>query len=245
MSHPLKIESSGETGAAASSVSPIRVTIPVTGMTCAACQSFVQRTLASQAGVQDASVNLMLHNATVTFDPGVTSTAALVDTIRETGYGAEIPIEHSSALVEQEEHDAEQLREYSQLRLKAVVSLVAGFFAMLLSMPLMSASSIGGMERVKDPLMNWSMRVLDPVLRRVLPWMYRVSDDVIRWFLLCSCSVHSGLGRASVLYEGLVCAAAQDGRYEYPGGARYGVRLSLLSGEHDSAWVLRRTWNCS
>ena len=184
MSHPLKIESSGETGGAASSVSPIRVTIPVTGMTCAACQSFVQRTLASHAGVQDASVNLMLHNATVTFDPGVTSTGALVDTIRETGYGAEIPVEHSSVLVEQEEHDAEQLREYSQLRLKAVVSLVAGFFAMLLSMPLMSAGSIGGMERVKDPLMNWSMRVLDPVLRRVLPWMYRVSDDVIRWFLL-------------------------------------------------------------
>jgi Cu+-exporting ATPase len=184
MSHPLKIDSSQETAASALSVWPTRVTIPVTGMTCAACQSFVQRTLASHAGVQDASVNLMLHNATVTFDPGVTSTAALVDTIRETGYGAEIPIEHSSVLLQQQEHDAEQLREYSQLRLKAVVSLVAGFFAMLLSMPLMSASSKGGMERLKDPLMNWSMRVFDPLLRRVLPWMYRVSDDVIRWFLL-------------------------------------------------------------
>ena len=184
MPHPLKIESSEETGAAALWVSSTKVTIPVTGMTCAACKSFVERTLASQTGVQDASVNLMLHNATVWFDPAVTSVSTLVDMIRETGYDAEIPTEHSSVLLEQEEHDVEQLREYRQLRLKAVVSLVAGFFAMLLSVPLMSASSIGGMERMKDPLMNWSMRVSDPVLRRVLPWMYRVSDDVIRWFLL-------------------------------------------------------------
>jgi Cu+-exporting ATPase len=43
-----------------------RVNIPVTGMTCAACQSFVQRTLAGEVGVQGATVNLMLHNATVT-----------------------------------------------------------------------------------------------------------------------------------------------------------------------------------
>ena len=48
-----KIESTGE--GAAPTVAPTRVTIPITGMTCAACQSFIQRTLASQAGVQDAN----------------------------------------------------------------------------------------------------------------------------------------------------------------------------------------------
>jgi Cu+-exporting ATPase len=182
MPHLLKIERTGD-DAAVSSGSQARVTIPVTGMTCSACQSFIQRTLAGQAGVQDAAVNLMMHNATVTFDPGVTSASTLVDTIRGTGYGAEMPVVHTSVLVEQEEHDAEQLQEYRQLRLKAVVSLVAGFFAMVLSMPLMSGSSTGDMERMKDPLMNWNMRVLDPVLRRVLPWMYRVNDNAVRWFL--------------------------------------------------------------
>src|ERR1700692_1161679 len=78
-----------------------RVTIPVTGMTCAACQSFLQRSLAQHAGVQDASVNLMLHNATVTFDPKATSTAALVESIRHTGYGAEMPAIDVSVLEEQ------------------------------------------------------------------------------------------------------------------------------------------------
>jgi Cu+-exporting ATPase len=183
MSEALKIEGTGGAATEVSPISPVRITIPVTGMTCSACQSFIQRTLASQAGVQDASVNLMLHNATVTFDPGVTSVAALVDTIRGTGYGAEISAQHSSILVEQAEHDAEQWREYRQLRLKAAISLAAGLFAMVLSMPLMSMSRVGGMERMKDPLMSWNMRVLDPGLRKTLPWMYRMSEDAIRWFL--------------------------------------------------------------
>ena len=63
-----------DTDAATASIASVeRANIPVSGMTCAACQSFVQRTLAEQAGVQDASVNLMLHNAAVTFDPRVVS----------------------------------------------------------------------------------------------------------------------------------------------------------------------------
>ncbi len=182
MSRTLKMDGAAD-DVAVTSVSPARVTIPVTGMTCVACQSFIQRTLEGQAGVRDASVNLMLHNATVTFDPGVTSASALVNTIRNTGYGAEIPAQHSSVLAEHQEHDTEQSREYKKLRLKAIVSLIAGLFAMLLSMPLMGASNAGGMERMKDPLMNWNMRVLDPVLRRAVPWLYGVSADVIRWFL--------------------------------------------------------------
>jgi Cu+-exporting ATPase len=163
--------------------SPERVTIPVTGMTCAACQSFLQRTLSAQAGVQEANVNLMLNNATVRFDPNVTSASSLVGAIRSTGYGAEIPVLNSSVIAEQESHDVEQLREYKQLRLKAAASLIAGFIAMVLSMPLMSASGAGGMERIRDPLMSWTVRVLDPVLRRVLPWIYQLSDNAIRWFL--------------------------------------------------------------
>src|ERR1700733_4696562 len=100
-----------------------RITIPITGMTCAACQSFVQRTLAGEAGVRDASVNLMLNNATVMFDSSQTSVAGLVEAIRGTGYGAELPVLDRSILEEQEKHDEDQLLEYKRLRLKAGVSL--------------------------------------------------------------------------------------------------------------------------
>ena len=68
-----------------------KITFPVTGMTCAACQSFLEKTLAKQPGVEAASVNLMMNNATVEFHPKVVTPENLVDAIRETGYGAELP----------------------------------------------------------------------------------------------------------------------------------------------------------
>ena len=65
--------------------------IPVTGMTCAACQSRVQRTLQKASGVSDATVNLMMGTATVTYDPATTKPEALVAAIEAAGYGAELP----------------------------------------------------------------------------------------------------------------------------------------------------------
>jgi Cu+-exporting ATPase len=66
------------------------ITITVSGMTCAACQARVQRTLAKQPGVADASVNLMMQSASVKYDPSVVTPEDLVQAIRKTGYGAEL-----------------------------------------------------------------------------------------------------------------------------------------------------------
>lgn len=174
-----------------------RVSFPVTGMTCAACQSFVQRTLAGEAGVRDATVNLMLHNATVTFDPELVSVAGLVDKVRGTGYGAEMPEPAESVLEAQEKNDEEQLREYRVLRLKAIASVLAGAVAMIASMPLMSmANAVGiermGLERMKDPLMSWSMRVLDPALHALAPWIFSMNESAIRWFLFALAAFVAG-----------------------------------------------------
>src|ERR1700761_296744 len=158
MTSGLKIKDSTDPSAPTRTAALENVTIPVTGMTCAACQSFLQRELSNQVGVRDATVNLMLHNATVAFDPGTTSIPALVASIRGTGYGAELPVERRSALEEQNEHDEAQSTEYRKLRIKALISLIAGGIAMLLSMPLMTMSSSGGIEGMRDPLMSWNMR---------------------------------------------------------------------------------------
>src|SRR5512140_997566 len=88
------------------------VTLSVSGMTCAACQSRVQRTLEQQPGVHSAAVNLMLANAAIRFDRALTSPEQLVAAIRETGYGAELPSEASSAIEEQEARDREQEAEF-------------------------------------------------------------------------------------------------------------------------------------
>ncbi|MBW3573142.1 MAG: heavy-metal-associated domain-containing protein, partial [Gemmatimonadetes bacterium] len=115
-----------------------KVTIPVSGMTCAACSGRVQRALEKQPGVNAAAVNLMLKNATVEFDPAATSPDALVETIRSTGYQAALAAPEQSAFDEQEAQDRAHHQEFRELRLKAGASFAAAAVAMVVSMPLMA-----------------------------------------------------------------------------------------------------------
>src|SRR5688572_31415747 len=124
-------------------VPTVKINIPVTGMTCAACQARVQRTLEKAPGVEQAVVNLMTHTATVSFDPVVSNPESLVERIRSTGYGAAVPVEDRSAIEDQEALDRRHRDEFRTLRTKALVSLFLGAFAMLVSMPLMGAHAHG------------------------------------------------------------------------------------------------------
>ena len=158
-------------------------------MTCAACQSHVQRALQQQPGVSEAAVNLMMNSATVTYDPATVSPDRLVGAIRETGYGAELASPDQTAFQEQEARDRAQDEEFLDLRRKAIVSGIVGIVAMLVSMPLMSqfgamAMAAHGSGTVADPFMRWTMRVLDPTLRAIAPWLYAMSPRVVSWALL-------------------------------------------------------------
>jgi len=169
------------------------IRIPVTGMTCAACQSRVQRTLQRQPGVADASVNLMMRTATVTFDRAAVSPERLVEAIRETGYGAELASPDQTAFEEHEARDRATAREFSELRWKAIVSGVVGVIAMILSMPLMSSiagahsslhSGQTASSAAADPFMRWAMSAFDPALRTVMPWLYAIPAQAISYTLL-------------------------------------------------------------
>ena len=170
--------------------------IPVTGMTCAACSSRVQRVLQKQTGVADASVNLMMKSATVTFDPAAVSTQQLLHVIQDAGYGAALADADQTAFEEQAARDRAQAVEYTELRTKALVSGAIGVVAMVVSMPLMSMplmstmSSTGaaahghGAGVAADPFMRWSMTALDPLLRPLLPWLYAMPARVLTLGLL-------------------------------------------------------------
>ncbi|MFL6292130.1 MAG: heavy metal translocating P-type ATPase [Thermoanaerobaculia bacterium] len=160
------------------------ITIPVSGMTCAGCQAGVQKSLQRQPGVVDAAVNLMLGSAAVTYDPAVTRPEALVEAIRETGYGAELPAAERTAFEEQEARDKAQAEEFHELRGKALLSGIAGLIAMIVSMPLMAPAGGHSHGPVADPFMRWAMESLSPALERVLPWLYRVDPRVLSYGLL-------------------------------------------------------------
>ena len=110
--------------------------IPVSGMTCAACQARVQKTLQQQPGVADAAVNLMMGTATVSYDSEAVTPEALVSAIQETGYGAELPRDDRSAFEEQDARDKATAEEFADLKHKAIVSGVIGSISMAV-MPFM------------------------------------------------------------------------------------------------------------
>jgi Cu+-exporting ATPase len=148
-----------------------------------ACQSRVQRVLERTEGVEQATVSLMTNTAAVRFDPDVVQANDLVERIRKTGYGAELPLDERSAVEEQQAQDAARVEEMHVLRRKALLALAAGAIAMLASMPLMAANAHHG-TGTSDPFMRWAMERLDPGLRAVLPWMYAVPATVLSWGLL-------------------------------------------------------------
>ncbi len=171
------------------------VVIPVSGMTCAACQGRVQRTLQKTEGVVGASVNLMMHNATVDYDPAITTPEALVEAIRRTGYEASLPQFEETAFEEQAALDSAQDAEFHELRWKAIVSGIAGAVAMIISMPLMAGDHAEA-GPVADPFMRWAMDSMTPVLRSAAPWLYAIPTQLIAWTLfLITLGVMAWAGR--------------------------------------------------
>jgi P-type Cu+ transporter len=165
-----------------------KVTVPVSGMTCAACTARVQRALERTPGVEGASVNLMTKNAVIAYDERSISPERLVEVIRDTGYGAELASPDQTAFEEQEAQDRAQEEEFRELRLKAVVSLVFAAVGMVISMPVMSAplghehgehGAVAG-----DPFMNWVHGVIDPWLSGVMPWLYTIDVRLLGYLLL-------------------------------------------------------------
>jgi len=135
------------------------VTLPVLGMTCASCQHHVETALRATPGVSAARVDLMANRATVEFDPRIARPELLIDSIRAAGYDAVLPRTQAQGhTAEPESRDAER---------KALVTLVAGVAAMVLSMPL------GG-----------DMGSLDRALMRFAPALYALPPDPVRWSLM-------------------------------------------------------------
>ena len=61
--------------------------LPVTGMSCASCALKIEKTLRKVPGVSTSAVNFAAEQATVVYDPKLTSIAHLISTIKDTGYG--------------------------------------------------------------------------------------------------------------------------------------------------------------
>ncbi len=167
------------------------IELPVTGMTCASCQARVQKTLGKETGVAEATVNLLLENATVTYDPLVTGPGALIQAIRDTGYDASLPRPSASPLETVTLDDAEREVRYRALRFRALVAVVLGFVIMLLSMPLMHIGGDGHAHGA-DPLSVFLARYFDEPIRAVFPWLYTLDQSFLLYASLVLTTISIG-----------------------------------------------------
>jgi Cu+-exporting ATPase len=135
------------------------ISFPVMGMTCAACQTRVQRALSAEPGVIDASVNLLTSSAAVRYDPAAVSPQHLIDAVRATGYDAELPAADDSSLSADPAQVEAEAREARSLAIKATVSVLAGALAMLLSMLLMGSALVNyGLLALTSGILAWAGR---------------------------------------------------------------------------------------
>ncbi len=112
---------------------PVRaesVRLALTGMTCAACSTRIERVLRRQPGVAAANVNLASETATVAYLPGAVSLDSLVAAVAAAGYGA------SRAATDAEERAAHERRETARARRELALLLGSAAFALPLVAPM-------------------------------------------------------------------------------------------------------------
>jgi Cu+-exporting ATPase len=105
----------------------VKVLLPVSGMTCAACARRVEKALSGTAGVRAADVNLATEKATVEYDAASVGLGELVEAVEGAGYGV---VREEEASVE----DA-RAREYEGLRGRFVVAAVLTALILIGSLP--------------------------------------------------------------------------------------------------------------
>lgn len=69
----------------------------VTGMTCSACSSHVEKSVGKLTGVENVSVNLLTNSMQVEFDENKLDTAGIIKTVEDAGYGAAVKDEHAKS----------------------------------------------------------------------------------------------------------------------------------------------------
>ena len=91
----------------------------VTGMTCSACSSRVEKCVRGLDGVQDVSVNLLTNSMQAEFDEKVISQDAIIDAVEHAGYGASVQGGYGAAQAQSVSREKENPVEKQQKNMKS------------------------------------------------------------------------------------------------------------------------------
>ena len=124
------------------------VTIPIGGMTCAACAQRIEKALRKLPGVTSASVNFATEKATVNYDPQQIRVSALREAIEKAGYKA-------LAVSKSDTADEDKARKQKEIRRMWTKFIVAAVF----SLPLLYIAMVPMIKFVQLPF----PKALDPM----------------------------------------------------------------------------------
>ncbi len=136
----------------------------ITGMTCAACSSRIEKVLGKMEGVNSANVNLALESGTVEYNPSKLKPSDIIALIEKAGYGATEKVEKSES--------AENFRQ------KELEKQQGKFvFSLILTVPLLWAMvshfSITSFIYLPDMLMNpWVQLALATPVQFFIGWQF-------------------------------------------------------------------------
>lgn len=88
--------------------------LDITGMSCSACSSRIEKVVNRMQGVEQMSVNLLKNNAHVTFDESVVDEKAIIARIEKLGFGAKVHAANVAAPVSQQDTAAQEMEEMRQ-----------------------------------------------------------------------------------------------------------------------------------
>lgn len=88
--------------------------LDITGMSCSACSSRIEKVVNRMQGVEQMSVNLLKNNAHVTFDESVVDEKSIIARIEKLGFGARVHAANVVAPVPQQDTAAQEMEEMRQ-----------------------------------------------------------------------------------------------------------------------------------
>ena len=116
----------------------------ITGMTCAACQSRVDRTVRKLEGVNDVTVNLLTGSMEVIYDDSILGADAIAASVTDAGYGASLAVAKASGESEANELRQKTKAQVRNLKLRLIWSIIFLAPMMYISMGAMGMYPLPG-----------------------------------------------------------------------------------------------------
>lgn len=95
--------------------------LDITGMSCSACSSRIEKVVGRMEGVEEITVNLLTNKAQVNYDEGKLNTTAIIARIEKLGFGAALHQETAKLVVDKPKNTAAE--ELTEMRRRLLISL--------------------------------------------------------------------------------------------------------------------------